>query len=75
MEVMQQDYSPKVMAMLSFLNEIVDNKIIEDTPKNLENLAKATKRELIFAKFNGVTWYELNPVCEKSLSIYNKLRK
>lgn len=71
-ETIGRAYSSKVINMKSFLNEIVENKTYEDNEANLQNIAKATKMELIFAYFNGIVWYEINPVIEDALKKYNK---
>ena len=71
-ENIRRAYSSKVINMKSFLNEIEKNKTYEDNETNLINIAKATKMELIFAYFNGIVWYEINPVIKKALEIYNK---
>lgn len=70
---MQLSYSSKVMNMRTFLNEIKATKSCTNTQENLSYIAKATKMELIFAYFNGNTWFELNPVCKNSLEFYNKM--
>ena len=69
---LQREYSSKVMIYRSFLNTISEFKMpIEDTQEELEKLAKVTKQSLIFAHFNGFIWYELNPIIEKTLKLYN----
>lgn len=72
MERLQKDYSSKAMNMKTFLNEILKNKHYEDNEKNLINIARATKMELVFAYFNGIVWYEINPVIKEALNIYSK---
>lgn len=73
---LEREYSSKVMMMKSFLTMIQEYKgLTSDEDEYLEDLAKATKMELIFAYFNGVIWYDINPVIEKSLAIYNRMKK
>lgn len=73
---LQREYSSKVMMYRSFLNSINENQIlVEDSDEDLEKLAKVTKQSLIFAYFNGVIWYEINPAIEKTLAVYNRNSK
>jgi len=75
-EKLEREYSSKVMIMKGFLNTIREYKgITSETKEDLEYLSKATKMELIFAYFNGIIWYDINPVIAKSLSIYSKMRQ
>ena len=67
-------YSSKVNNMKTFLTEIEEKKNYDDNEENLLKIAKATKMELVFAYFNGIEWYELNPVVVKSLKAYNRMR-
>jgi hypothetical protein len=69
---LQRDYSSKAMNMKTFLNEILENKVYEDNDTNLINIARATKMELVFAYFNGIVWYEVNPIIKNVLSKYTK---
>lgn len=69
---LQREYSSKVMIYRSFLNTISEFKMpINDTQEDLDRLAKVTKQSLVFAHFNGSIWYELNPIIEKTLKLYN----
>jgi energy-coupling factor transporter ATP-binding protein EcfA2 len=69
---LQKDYSSKAMNMKTFLNEILKDKFYEDSSTNLTNIARATKMELVFAYFNGIVWYEVNPIIKNILSKYTK---
>lgn len=69
---LQRDYSSKAMNMKTFLNDILKNKFYEDNSTNLTNIARATKMELVFAYFNGIVWYEVNPIIKNILSKYTK---
>ena len=72
---LEREYSSKVMMMKSFLNMIKEQKgLVSDEESDVNDLSKATKMELIFAYFNGVIWYDINPVIEKSLAIYSRMR-
>ena len=67
-------YSSKVNNMKTFLSEIQEKGNYEDKEENLKHIAKATKMELVFAYFNGIEWYELNPIVIKSLKAYTTVR-
>lgn len=69
---LQRDYSSKAMNMKTFLNDILNDKFYEDSDTNLINIARATKMELVFAYFNGIVWYEVNPIIRNILSKYTK---
>ncbi len=69
---LQRDYSSKAMNMKTFLNDILSDKFYEDSDTNLINIARATKMELVFAYFNGIVWYEVNPIIRNILSKYTK---
>lgn len=69
---LQRDYSSKAMNMKTFLNDILNDKFYEDSDTNLTNIARATKMELVFAYFNGIVWYEVNPIIKNILSKYTK---
>jgi energy-coupling factor transporter ATP-binding protein EcfA2 len=69
---LQRELSPFVMNQRTFINKLTQQKITIDTKEDLENLEKAVSNNIVFAYFNGFTWFELNPVCEKSLKFYNK---
>lgn len=72
-EKLGRDFSPQVMNMTTFLNEIKTNKqYTEDNEENQKKIAKATKSELVFAYFNGTVWYDINPVIEKALEQYSR---
>lgn len=71
-EELERELSSKVMGLQTFLNQIKEDKIADDELSTMENLAKATKMELVFAYFNGTIWYGLNPAIEKSLALYTK---
>ena len=60
------------MNMKTFLNDILKDKFYEDNSTNLTNIARATKMELVFAYFNGIVWYEVNPIIKNILSKYTK---
>lgn len=71
---LQREYSSKVMMYRTFLNSInVHHIVVNDSEEELEKLAKVTKQSLIFAYFNGVIWYEVNPAIKKTLAIYNRV--
>jgi len=66
----QRDYSSKVMNMKKFLYDIDNGNGYEESEENIINIEKATKMELVFACFNGIVWYEINPIIKKPLEIY-----
>jgi len=70
---LQLAYSSKVNNMKTFLTQIKNTKAYEDNAENLMNIARATKMELVFAYFNGIEWYELNPVIRDALQKYNAM--
>jgi len=72
-ETLKLGYSPKVNNMKTFLTEIQTTRNYKDNSENLINIAKATKMELVFAYFNGIEWYELNPVVKDALEKYNAM--
>ena len=72
-ETLKLGYSPKVNNMKTFLTEIKETGNYQDNSENLINIAKATKMELVFAYFNGIEWYELNPVIKDALEKYNAM--
>ena len=72
-ETLKLGYSPKVNNMKTFLTEIEETRNYQDNSENLINIAKATKMELVFAYFNGIEWYELNPVIRDALEKYNTM--
>lgn len=68
---LQRELSPYVMNQRTFLNQIKDKSITIYDNDDLQKLEKAISNEIIFAYFNGDTWFEINPVCVKSLEFYN----
>jgi hypothetical protein len=58
--------SPKVMLKRRFLKMIKEREPL-NTQEDLDNLAQASKMQLIFAYYNGEMWYDLNPIAESSL--------
>lgn len=69
---LQRELSSYVMNQRGFLNQIKSNNIAIYDEEDLIKLEKAILNDIIFAYFNGDTWFEINPVCEKSLEFYNK---
>ena len=74
LEDLGRELSPKVMQMLGFLNEIKENKGHDDSEKGYENIARASKLQLVVAHFNGVVWYEVNPLIKNVIDIYNTMK-
>ena len=72
-KTLQLGYSSKVNAMKIFLTEIEETKTYQDNSENFLNIAKASKQGLIFTYFNGIEWYELNPIIKDTLKRYNDL--
>lgn len=72
-KTLQLAYSSKVNSMKTFLTQIEETKAYEDNSENLVNIDKATKLGLVFAYFNGIEWYELNPIIKETLKKYNDL--
>jgi len=68
---LQRELSPFVMNQRTFLNQIKDNNMAIDSEEDLKSLEKAISNNIVFAYFNGNTWFELNPICVKSLDFYN----
>ncbi|MFK5976648.1 MAG: hypothetical protein QM493_09090 [Sulfurovum sp.] len=68
---LQRELSPFVMNQRTFLNQIKANNIAIDSDEDLNSLEKAISNNVVFAYFNGNTWFELNPICIKSLEFYN----
>ncbi len=69
---LQRELSPFVMNQRRFLNRINANNIAIDSDEDLRDLEKAISNNVVFAYFNGNTWFELNPICLNSLEFYNK---
>ena len=69
---LQRELSPFVMNQRRFLNQIKANNIAIDSDEDLKNLEKAISNNIVFAYFNGNTWFELNPICLDSLDFYNE---
>jgi hypothetical protein len=73
---LQRDISSMVMNKKTFLKEIKQNKNYkDDNEENLKNIAYCSKNELVFAYFNGVVWYNINPLVEKPLRLYFQKNK
>lgn len=69
----RQARSSFVLNQISFLNDIAKKRSIDFSDyENIKKLQTATQNEILFSYFNGDTWYDLNPICQKSLDSYNK---
>jgi len=61
-----------VLNQRDFLNDIRDKRNIDfSEDENTTKLEKAINNGILFAYFNGNTWYDINPVCVDSLTFYN----
>ena len=70
-ERIQRDLSLLVMLKAKFLEYIHQHKMIDhDDETHTKMLAEATKSGLVFAYFNGITWYDINPLIEKAMREY-----
>ena len=70
---LQRDISSMVMNKITFLNKIKTKKNYkDDSEENLKNIAYCSKNELVFAYFNGVVWYGINPLAKEPLRIYSQ---
>jgi hypothetical protein len=70
---LQLDMSSMVMNKITFLNEIKTTKNYkDDSEENLKSIAYCSKNELVFAYFNGVVWYGINPLAKEPLRIYSQ---
>lgn len=72
---LQKELSPYVMNQREFLNQVKQKHITVYDNEDLEKLEKAILNNIVFAYFNGATWFEINPACEKSLEFYNNQAK
>ncbi len=70
-EDLRRILSSYVMNQRTFLNKIATNNIAIDDEKSLEDLEKAISNNVVFAYFNGATWFEINPIVKESLRFYN----
>jgi len=65
------DLSTRVMSHAKFLDHIRKEQIInQEDPSHKESITSATKGGLVYAYFNGITWYDINPITEKSINFY-----
>lgn len=71
-ERIQRDLSSLVMSKAKFLEYIHEHKMIdqERLQDHTDMLAEATRSGLVFAYFNGITWYDINPLVEKVIDEY-----
>ena len=70
---LQLDMSSMVMNQITFLNEINTKKNYNnDSEEYLKSIAYCSKNELVFAYFNGVVWYDINPLAKEPLRIYSQ---
>jgi ABC-type branched-subunit amino acid transport system ATPase component len=70
---LQLDMSSMVMNQITFLNEINTKKRHNnDSEEYLKSIAYCSKNELVFAYFNGVVWYGINPLAKEPLRIYSQ---
>ena len=51
---------------------IIKEKYNNDNEVYLKSIAYCSKNELVFAYFNGVVWYGINPLAKEPLKIYSK---
>ncbi len=71
-EVIGRQLSPKVMMMRGFLQQIKDTGKHDDSEESRQKIAKSSKMQLVFAHFNGVVWYEINPIISYALEVYGR---
>jgi len=65
------DLSTRVMSHAKFLDHIHKEQIInQEDASHKESIASVTKGGLVYAYFNGITWYDINPITEKSINFY-----
>ena len=71
-ERIQRDLSSLVMSKAKFLKYIHEHKMIDQEKEqdHTDMLAEATRSGLVFAYFNGITWYDINPLVEKAINEY-----
>jgi len=72
---LQRELSPFVMNQREFLNRIESSNVTIGNDEDLNALEKAISNNIVFAYFNGQTWFELNPICLESLAFYNQKSK
>lgn len=69
-EKIQLLYSPSVAKSLSHLLKIQEKKLIEDKEEDFQALVELTTSNLVFAYFNGSTWYDVHPLIEETMEFY-----
>jgi len=65
------DLSTRVMSHAKFLDHIHKEQIInQEDETHKDSIANTTKGGLVYAYFNGITWYDINPIINKSINFY-----
>ena len=67
----KRELSALAMPRLKFLEYIRDKHILDiEDEKHYQLLKESTKNGLVFAYFNGITWYDINPIVESIINEY-----
>lgn len=70
-ERITRDLSSLVMPKAKFLDYIKRHKMIDPEEQTHQQLlSEATKSGLVYAYFNGITWYDINPLIDKVIEEY-----
>ncbi len=73
-EELQNARSGAIHKILSLLNYIKSNNKAPEKPENETDFFDSLKTNYVFVYFNGTPWYEINPIIEKTLSVYSRDR-